>query len=114
MSEIIGSNIAATTALSARRLRLGMAPQIATAASKTSGGGIDQPIANLDPVPAHRPPRLDDHPGPPPAFSASLLDVDTDVLTVIKRMQAERDRGIAEDALKPATGTAQPEVKPEP
>ena len=83
----------------------------ATEGARSSGTATDHSRSrDADDAPRRRP-ALDPQPGPPPSFEASLLELESDLQSVIKRVEAAREKARdlhAVDPERPSPTPAEP------
>ena len=112
MSDFFGLSTAGPLASAARPPRPAVPLVIAAQASNPSGSGTTQRDPNSDPAPDRHLLSVEPHPGPSPAFETSLLELDADLQSVIRKMQAAREQARDLHAIAPDAPSPTPDEPP--
>lgn len=113
MSDSFGLNSIGPASHAARPAPQAPRPAIpALEDSRSSGTATDHSRSRDPDVAPRRPPALDPMPGPSPAFEASLLELETDLQSVIKRVEAAREKARDLHAVAPELPSPTPAEPP--
>ena len=112
MSDLFGLNAVSPAPSAARPQRPFATPAIAAPTASAESDATLRREADPAPGPERPRPSLDPHPGPPPAFETNLLELDADLQTVIRQMQAAREQARDLHAIAPGTPSPTPGEPP--
>ncbi len=117
MSDLFGLTAVSNTSLAARPERPKAVPAIAPPEKSAAGSGATGGNVNPDTTPRQNRAGSDPIPGPPPAFEASLLELESDLQSVIRRVEAAREKArdlhaVAPDLPSPAPAEP-PKIDPQ-